>query len=85
MAKYRFTLWQNGNPTPLFLWPAPAHKTTTLGEASRAMTIWLISLKVYKSLSRLSFSKYHDAGKKMFCFLGNVGLQIVTNNSRINF
>lgn len=81
MAKYRFTLWQNGNPTPFFQWPALAHKTTTLGGASGAMTIWSISLKAYKSLSGLGFSTYQDAGKKRFCFLGNVGWQSVAHNS----
>lgn len=55
---------QNGNPIPFFQWPAPAHKTT-LGGASRAMTIWSISLKAHKRLSRLVFFTYQDAGKKV--------------------
>lgn len=65
MAKYRFTLWQNGNPTPFFQRPTPAHKTTTLGGASGAMTIGSINLKAYKSLLGLGFSAYQDAGKKV--------------------
>lgn len=64
MAKYRFTLWQNGNPTPFIHRPAPTHKASTLGGASGAMTMWPISLKAYKSLSGLGFSTYQDAGKK---------------------
>lgn len=62
MAKQRFTPWQNGNPTPFLQWPAPAHKTSTLGGASRAKTTWSISLKANKSLSGLGFSAYRDAG-----------------------
>ena len=69
MAKYRFTPWQNGNPTPFLQWPTPAHKTSALGGASGAMTIWSISLKARKSLSRLGFSTYQDAGKKKKVFL----------------
>lgn len=65
MAQNRLTLWQNGNPTPFFQWPTLAHKTTTLGGASGAMTIWSISLKAYKSLSGLGFSTYQNTGKKV--------------------
>lgn len=68
-AKYRFTLWQNGNPTPLFQQPAPTHKTTSLGGASGATAVWSISLKAYKSLSGLGFSTYQDAGKNGFASL----------------